>query len=140
MESGEQTRVLVVDDVEPNRELLCEVLELLGYVVESVESGEEAVRRVAQRHYAVVLMDCQMPIMDGFQATMEIRRLEGSARRTPILAVTAYGLDARERALAAGMDELIAKPIDLADLERELARWSRAGAAPMGACAAVLAS
>jgi CheY-like chemotaxis protein/HPt (histidine-containing phosphotransfer) domain-containing protein len=90
-----------------------------------VASGEEAVDAVSSGQYAAVLMDCQMPGMDGYQAAREIRRLEeGSETHIPIIAVTAHALDGeRAHVLEAGMDDYIAKPVTPVLLERTLERW-----------------
>src|SRR5262249_30896205 len=79
--------------------------------------------------YAAILMDCQMPEMDGFEATIAIRAREGAARHTPIIAVTAYAMPGdRERCLDSGMDDYLAKPLQIEALAATLERWLRAGA------------
>jgi signal transduction histidine kinase/CheY-like chemotaxis protein len=117
--------LLVVDDNEINRFVAVEHLTRMGYRAVTVTGGEDAVNAVFSGQYAAVLMDCQMPGMDGYSATREIRRREhGSTRHIPIIAVTAHALDGEKaHVIAAGMDDYIAKPFTPALLERTLARW-----------------
>ncbi|HYC33484.1 MAG TPA: response regulator [Gemmatimonadales bacterium] len=117
-------RVLVAEDNPVNRKVASRMLQKLGCRVELAVDGREAVEKVARVGYDIVFMDCQMPEMDGLDATLAIRRAEAGGRRTPIVAMTAHVLSGdRERCLAAGMDDYIGKPIASADLERVLATW-----------------
>jgi signal transduction histidine kinase/CheY-like chemotaxis protein len=117
--------VLVVDDFEFNRRVLSMQLGKLGLEAETAAGGQEAVEMFSRKSYALVLMDCRMPGMDGFQAAAAIRRLEaGKSRHTPIIAVTAGATpEEKERSLAAGMDDYIKKPVLLDALSGTLARW-----------------
>jgi len=116
-------RALLVEDNELNQEVATEFLEALGLQVELASDGSIAVQKVRQQGYDVVLMDMQMPVMDGLSATREIRKLPGSAD-LPILAMTANAMTGdRERCLEAGMNDHIAKPIDPQDLQDKLRRW-----------------
>jgi CheY-like chemotaxis protein len=101
------------------------VLESMGCVVETAENGLRALDRHATGNYSLIFMDCQMPEMDGFDATAEIRRREaGSARRTPIIALTASVVeDGRKRCLAVGMDDYLAKPFTMKQMRMMLATW-----------------
>lgn len=106
------------------------MLDSLGYQdVHHASNGKEAIAAVAMREYDVILMDCQMPELDGYRATQEIRRREGDAQRMPILAMTASVLQAdRERALQAGMDDYVPKPLHKADLAHALDKWTAVAA------------
>jgi TMAO reductase system sensor TorS len=127
-------RILVVEDNAVNREVAAGMLENLGYRSESAVNGLLALEAIAESTYAAVLMDCQMPVMDGLTATQEIRRREagdsGSNRRVPIIALTANAMEAnRERCLAAGMDDFLPKPFTQAHLKAVLGRWAPAAQA-----------
>jgi CheY-like chemotaxis protein/HPt (histidine-containing phosphotransfer) domain-containing protein len=116
-------RVLVVEDNTVNQLVAREMVGKLGYDVDVVSDGREAVAAVAAGSYAAVLMDCHMPVMDGYAATRTIRGA-GEADGLPIIAMTAGAMDEdRERCLAAGMDDFLTKPVDLAALESALERW-----------------
>jgi CheY-like chemotaxis protein len=120
----DQSVILVVEDNPTNQLLARKLLERWGYQTVVVSNGREAVDAVRRSRYAAILMDCQMPVMDGFDATGEIRRLEGTSRRTPIIAMTAHAMTGdRERSLQAGMDDYISKPVDSDLLKRMLLRW-----------------
>ncbi len=117
-------RILVVEDNGVNQLVARASVTKLGYAVDVVADGAQAVAATARSQYAAVLMDCHMPVMDGFEATRVIRGRDGKHSRLPIIAMTAGALDGdRERCLAAGMDDYLAKPVDAAELEAALARW-----------------
>ena len=115
--------VLVVDDNEINRMVAVDMLRRHGYEVEVACNGREAVDAIARREFGVVLMDCQMPVMDGYEATREIRRLEGGDRHVPIVALTAGSMQGdREAALEAGMDGFLPKPVTADSLVRAVSQ------------------
>ncbi len=117
-------RILVAEDHPVNRKLAVRQLEKLGLRAETVENGQQAVDAVQRNHYDLVFMDCQMPEKDGFEATEEIRKLEGTKRHTPIVALTANALAGdRQRCLDAGMDDYLSKPVSESELERVIRRW-----------------
>jgi len=100
----------------------------LGCSVDVSANGKEAVRMLDLLPYDVVFMDCEMPEMDGFEATAEIRRRHAAKRHVPIVAMTAKAIQGdRERCLGAGMDDYISKPVRLKDLEAALLRWAPNG-------------
>lgn len=117
--------VLLVEDNFVNQKVASVLLQRLGLKVKIVSNGEEAVKEVQKNKYDIILMDCHMPIMDGFQATVEIRKLETiSESYTPIIAVTALAMGGdRERCIAAGMDDYVAKPIDRDILKAKINHW-----------------
>ena len=114
--------VLLVEDDELSRVVAVRLLTRLGFHAEVARGGLEAVEKAARGDYGVVLMDCRLPDIDGFQAAAEIRRREGATRRTPIIAMSASGED-RTRCLAAGLDDYLAKPVLLEELAAAMSRW-----------------
>ncbi len=130
-DDAERLCILVAEDDEVNQMLTRRMLEKLGYRVDLACDGEEAVAAVLDGDYAAVLMDCQMPVMDGYEAAAEIR--EQYPDHIPIIALTAHGEHAREECLAVGMDDLLTKPVSPGPLAEVLARHvSAAGAPPSG--------
>jgi len=116
-------RVLLVEDNRLNQEVALHFLKKAGLEVEVAAHGAEALERLSQGRYGAVLMDCQMPVMDGYEATRRIRA-DPRFSQLPIIAMTANALEAdRERSLAAGMNDHLSKPIDVTCLYQTLARW-----------------
>ncbi len=128
-------RILVAEDNLINQKLTIRILEKLGYQSDVVENGQEALAALARGSYALVLMDCQMPVVDGFEATKLLRQREATdqepaapdsykTRHIPIVALTANAMRGdRERCLAAGMDDYLTKPVRKDDLKGVLERW-----------------
>ncbi len=127
--TGEQSlagKVLLVEDHPVNQKVAQKLLERLGLTVDVAENGEAALEKLREQPYAMVLMDCQMPVLDGYSATRRLREIEaGQGKpRTPVIAMTAHAMSGdRERCLQAGMDDYLSKPLDRQLLEQTLARW-----------------
>jgi len=121
----EGTLILVVEDHPTNRNLMMRLLGLLGYAAETAEHGREALEMWGGGRYGLVLTDCNMPEMDGYELAQAIRgRESGGKSRIPIIACTANALAGEaDRCLAAGMDDFVAKPIELDALARAMERW-----------------
>jgi signal transduction histidine kinase/CheY-like chemotaxis protein/PAS domain-containing protein len=130
--------VLVVEDNATNQLVAVGILRFLGYRADVAANGFEALEVLERTVYDAVLMDCQMPEMDGYTTTEVIRKNEGSARHTPVIAMTAGATELdRERCLAAGMDDYLAKPVKTEHIDAALRKWA---IAPEPATAGPLAS
>jgi PAS domain S-box-containing protein len=124
------SHVLLVEDNPINQELARDILGRAGIVVQVADNGQQALDCLARENFDAVLMDCQMPVMDGYAATRELRRHE-RWQQLPVIAMTANAMAGdREAVLAAGMSDHVAKPIKVEDLFATLARWIRGPAAP----------
>jgi signal transduction histidine kinase/DNA-binding response OmpR family regulator/HPt (histidine-containing phosphotransfer) domain-containing protein len=124
-------RILVAEDSPINQRVALGQLAKLGYRADAVGNGLEALEALRQIPYAAVLMDCRMPEMDGYEATRELRRREGTDRYTPIIALTASAMQIdRDRCRDAGMDDFVTKPVQLGVLEAALRRWVPQASAP----------
>lgn len=126
--AGPRGHVLVVDDNETNRKVARFQLHSLGYESQEVSSAKEALEILQEHAFDVVLMDCEMPEMDGFEATLAIRQMDGQDKHTVVIALTAHSVHrARERGHAAGMDDYLTKPLRQEPLNSVLARWIHVG-------------
>jgi PAS domain S-box-containing protein len=122
--AGSGLRVLVAEDNPVNQKVAVRILEKLGLRADLASNGVEALELREMLPYDLILMDCQMPEMDGYEAAREIRRREEGKRRTAIVAMTAEAMTgARERCIEAGMDDYIAKPVRFEDLVEALQKW-----------------
>ena len=120
------SRVLLAEDNKVNQLVAIRMLGLLGCQVELAETGTEVLRLMERGEFDLILMDCMMPDMDGYEAAIEIRRREWGGRRTPIVAIAAANAmeGDRERCLAAGMDDYVSKPVSRFALAAAVGRWT----------------
>ncbi|MNN48916.1 Sensor protein EvgS precursor [compost metagenome] len=122
-EAGLGRKILLVEDNPVNQTVIEAMLRSLGYEVQIAVDGAQAVSQVARQRFAATLMDCRLPIIDGYEATRRIRQLPQAAAM-PIIALTANALQGdRERCLSAGMNDYLAKPFKRTDLQQILQRW-----------------
>ena len=123
--TGKPVRIRVADNA-VNQRVTARMLQSLGVAVDAVENGREAIRKSEFERYHLILMACQMPEVEGYEATTAIRRRESStADRVPIMATTAVAMEGtRERCLAAGMDDYLTKPPRFDDLKNAVQKWS----------------
>lgn len=118
------TRVLLVEDNPINQKVATQLLRRLGCTVDVADHGAQAIERFQSHHYDLILMDVQMPVMDGFEATSQIRHMEAGGRRTTIVAMTANAMAGdRDRCLEAGMDDYLPKPVKPSELSSLLKHW-----------------
>jgi signal transduction histidine kinase/HPt (histidine-containing phosphotransfer) domain-containing protein len=119
-----RTPILLVEDDFVNRQVAMRMIETIGYRADAVDNGRAALEMLSRSEYAVILMDCQMPELDGYTATREIRRREGATRHTPIIGLTAHALTGdREICVRAGMDDYLTKPVTPEDLTEIIDKW-----------------
>ena len=124
----EGCRILVVEDNDVNQELMLGILEHAGLCADVVADGKQALAALERNDYEIILMDCQMPVMDGFEATTAIRHRQDHKSRIPILALTAHAMKGdRERCLAVGMDDYLTKPIERKLLLAKIREWVISG-------------
>ncbi|NEP43139.1 MAG: response regulator, partial [Okeania sp. SIO2H7] len=125
VEELKNAKILLVEDTRINQKVVLHQLKLLGYEkADCVKNGREALDKLAEMDYDLVLMDCQMPVLDGYEATKSLRELEGDGKRTVVLGLTAYAMEGdREKCLAAGMDDYLTKPLTIEELSAALTKW-----------------
>ena len=120
---GRQIRILVAEDVKTNQNIILEMIHMLGHAIDIANNGSEAIEKYKSNEYDLIFMDCQMPVLDGYQATREIREIEKKldAPTVPIIALTA-GFDKQDKARckSAGMNHYVTKPFSISDIERTI--------------------
>ncbi len=120
-----QTRILLVEDNAFNQTVMIKQLEYLGYQADIAGNGQEALQQLAEKPYDIVFMDCQMPVLDGYSTTKELRRREGNQQHTIVVALTASAMqEQQEECFAAGMDDFLSKPVRKEDLLTVIQHWT----------------
>lgn len=123
-------KILVAEDNEVNQKVIRFILGKFGHLLEFANDGLEAMRKLESERYDIILMDCQMPNLDGLQTTVRIRANEAASRnaRVPIVALTANAMVGdREKCLAAGMDDFLAKPFKPEEIRNKIQQWAARG-------------
>ena len=125
--TNKKLKILVAEDNLVNQQVIFNQLQILGHEADCAANGAQALEMLSKYPYDLVLMDCQMPVIDGYSATQELRRSEGSEHHTVVIALTANAMPTdREQCLSAGMDDYISKPVSLDALQAVLQRWGGA--------------
>jgi two-component system sensor histidine kinase/response regulator len=133
-------RLLLVEDNDINQEVAREILSEAGFTIDTRQNGVEAVQAVQQQNYDAVLMDIQMPVMDGLKATRRIREMGGGFTQLPIIAMTAHALSGdAEKSTTAGMNAHITKPLEPQKMFKEISRWIKPQATPAAPASAIKA-
>lgn len=123
---GKKPRILLVEDNEVNRIFFVEIMSILGLNCDLAENGEQAIKAIQDHSYDIVFMDCQMPTMDGYEATRQIRNIEGNNNHTIIIAVTAYAMKGdAEKCLEAGMDDYLSKPLSVDKIKALINKYTK---------------
>ncbi|MGB3402211.1 MAG: chemotaxis protein CheB [Microcoleaceae cyanobacterium] len=119
-------KILVVEDYEDNRTLFVMLLSSLGYLADAVANGAECLEQMATQDYDLVLMDCQMPVLNGYDTTQQLRQREGKQKHTIIVGLTAHAMEGdRQKCLDAGMDDYLSKPISMETLAEVIEHWTQ---------------
>ncbi len=127
MENQSDARVLLAEDNAFNQKVAVAMLKKLGLTADIANNGLEVLDKLASHHYVMIFMDCEMPLMDGFEATTQIRKNEHQNRHIPIIAMTAHSSpEDRQQCLNAGMNDYISKPFKIDELQAILSRWKTA--------------
>ena len=124
--SQQEKIILVAEDVETNQKIALEIINMLGHQAEIAKNGQDAIDKFKSKKYDLIFMDCQMPVVDGYEATLKIRQIEHNLDldRTPIVALTAgFDKQDRERCQASGMDDYLTKPFSISDIEGSLKKY-----------------
>ncbi|MCT7979707.1 PAS domain S-box protein [Laspinema olomoucense] len=126
--------ILLVEDTRINQKVVLNQLQSLGFEADCANNGQEALDKMEVKTYNIVFMDCQMPVLDGYDATRGIRHREGDLRHTVVIGLTAYAMEGdRQKCLSAGMDDYLTKPVSVKDLQRAIAQWSHRSPGPASA-------
>ena len=126
IKTADTEKILLVEDNEVNTEVAVDMLEILGFTVDRARNGQEALNLYDKNQYILIFMDCEMPVMNGFDAATQIRKVERELQHipTPIIALTAHALPGvREKCIASGMNDFLSKPFGIDDLDSMLNKW-----------------